>query len=260
MNFKRRLLLASAVAPAAMSLGLPISAAAQEERSLMASARQLLGQRPPKLFVGVLDVSASPSQLDASQVHHSALRALFAQANVGDELLATTVGDAGIDRTQMKTASLRGTGKSFQDKKLVRDGVDGMHVWLKDQPKGKGMSRYLETFAALQAPLKKVLDAGLSVDLMVAGDGVENSPMANFERTFDGKHLLATLANRNLLLTARKTPPSATATKVRMMFVGVGGINDAAYTRGRDFWAAYAQAAQVELAFYGRDVPPFFGG
>lgn len=254
----RRRLLASAIAPA-MSLSLPAMADAQGG-GLIASARQFLGQRPRQLFIGVLDVSASPSQLDASEVHLRALQAFFRQAQAGDELLSTTVGDAGIDRTQMNTASLRATGKSFQDKKVVREGIEGMDVWLRNQPKGKGQSRFLETLAALQAPLMKVVDAGLPVDVLVAGDGVENSPLANFERGFDGKKLVSNLASKNMLITARRTPaPSASAARVRLMFVGVGGLSDAAFTRCRDFWSLYAQESQIDLAYYGRDLPPFFG-
>lgn len=237
----------------------PTMALAAPGDGLLASARQWLGQRPKLLLVGVLDISRSPSQQDAAEVYLRALTQFFSQARAGDELLATTVGDAGIDRVQMKGVSLHATGKTFQDNHTLKQGVDSVSAWLKGPPGGKLQSRYLETFAALQPAVLNVLRQGIPVQVLVAGDGVENSPMANFERPFDGKKLLENLKKKGLILgAADATPQSGQQAKLRLMFVGAGGSNEATFTRCRDFWQAYATAAHTELAYYGRDLPPFF--
>lgn len=221
------------------------------------SARSMLGQQPPRLLVGVLDVSASPSSTDIATLHQRALAALFHSALPGDVLLATTVGEAGMDTVQLKTVALPKTGKSFQDKRHVKDGVATAIAWLAEQPKNQRQSRYLETFASLQPAFMRALQGGVSVDMVVAGDAVENG-IANFERTFEAPKLIAALTKKQLLLTVPDTVPSATPS-ARLSFVGAGGSDEPAYVRCRDFWRAYAKACRLELAWYGRDLPPFHG-
>lgn len=245
------------IAPAVIAMGLPAAAIGAD-----GLLTWLGGQRPRKLLVGLLDVSSSPSQQDASELYHRGLKAFFQSAQVADELLATTVGNAGIGEVQMKIVPLASTGKVFQDKKNVREGVASVLSWLENQPRGRPSSRYLETLAALQPAIMKAAKSGVGVDVFIAGDGIENSQLGgqltNFERPYNTKKLVDYLAQNKLLLTAPEDMKGGG--HVRLMFVGVGGMTDQTFSRCRDFWAGYATASKVDLTYFGRDMPPFFGG
>lgn len=220
---------------------------------LVSSARKWLGPKPRRMYIGIQDCSGS-SASDADAVHREALQAFFQRALPGDVLIGTSVGDAGVGEVQLKKIALPHSGRTLRDKRDAKEGITAMTAYLANLPRQKKQSRFLETLAALQADVMHGLANGWSIEVLVAGDGVENSRLAHFERPFNQEQLLHVIGRRNLFVTTHAKPPAS----IRLMFAGVGGADAAAYARVKKFWTAYAaQQAGMELGYYGRGVPPF---
>lgn len=241
-----------------LAAALPVlSRGAQAETGLLDKARAMLGQQPT-LRIALIDVSASPAPTDAAGLYRNACQRFFAQSKAGDEWMLVTVGEQGMDRVRPYSISVPRSGKTFEDRRHLKAAQESLATQL-NQTLSLGLkdqrSRYIETLAALRAPTGRALGQGARVELAVLGDAMENSAFANFDfKPFDPAALMKEVARRDAMLLTE-----APASEVRMMVIGAGGSSQAVYAKAETFWRSYASANHLTLAYYGTDLPPFWG-
>ena len=258
MTTQHRLLRRRAALGASLSL---FSSSAAWAFDPVDAVRRLAGQ-VPCLRIGLVDVSTSLAggpQADERAIR--ALKAFYAKAQAGDELVVGSIGDARMDRARMQLRSVARSGKLFEDKQRLAAATAEQLDWAAAElarPRTTA-TRCVETLAAHQPAVMRAINAGFNVQLLVAGDGVESSDWCNFddprllnERTVP--RLVNDLAQRRMLLCA---PKQAKPGQVQMMLVGAGGRTSASWQQTRSFWEAYCQQAGVDLVHYGPELPPF---
>lgn len=244
---------------AGLTAALPLPTLAVD---VLDSMRRLAGQ-VPCLRIGLVDVSTSLDagpQTDERTVR--ALKAFFGKAQAGDELVVGSIGDARMDRVRLQGRSVARTGKLFEDKKRMAKALEEQLTWAQAElarPRTAG-TRCVETLAAHQPAVSRALQQGSTVQVLIAGDGVESSEWCNFddprqlnERTVP--KLVGDLAKRRMLLcdTAAGVRPG----QVQMMLVGAGGRTSGSWQDTRSFWETYCRTAGIQLLHYGPDLPPF---
>lgn len=258
MNTQHRLLRRRTALAATFSL---VSTSAAWAFDPVDAVRRLAGQ-VPCLRIGLVDVSTSLAggpQADARAMR--ALKAFFAKSQAGDQLVVGSISDARMDRVRMQMRGVARTGKLFEDKKLLATATAEQLDWATAElarPRTTA-TRCVETLAAHQPAVMRAINAGSTVQLLVAGDGVESSDWCNFDdvRLLNQRsvpRLVNDLVQRRMLLCA---PKQAKPGQVQMMLVGAGGRTSTSWQHTRSFWEAYCHIAGVDLTHYGPDLPPF---
>lgn len=235
-----------------------LSSSVMTHAGLQDVADRLLG-RTGALRIVLNDVSSSVHSADPRGLFIQSSTQFLEAAQAGDELIVATIGDKGSDAFRAERFSIAKTGRSFDDKALVRkrseEAIEAAKRSVADLR--APASRYLESLRALQQDIATARAAGKEVLVRINGDALENG-LANFEASpFDDAaidRLLATLkASGTLIALAgagdKKLPP------LRLSFVGVGGKGAPQYERVERFWRAYAALCGASVSHYAGTVP-----
>jgi hypothetical protein len=222
------------------------------------TAQEAIGMGKGTLRVLLLDVSSSPAS-HADHLYQQAAKAFFKKTEVGDALVLSTAGSAGLDALQIAHFYAQPATTELKSKLGLRKTVKEAEDWLAGhlaRPK-ENKSRILEALAGLRPSVLAAKRKGMKLEILACTDGVESSGLANFETSAgpsaaEQKTLLKTLMTKGLLVSAKTEMPTG-----RFYLCGAGGLTPSSYLAIKEFWASYSDLCGLELSHYGQSLPPF---